>query len=274
MTMKTVGIDELLSWAFVHELPKGGGVDGLDNANSAWRMIFASSWGKVSRFAELMTMVDTGSRGEGMWIEQGEPHEDAVAVGEAVAALADCDIVLPEGWNPLADWGEVADGALAKSAVAAAIARFNARTPSRRAAHLVSLVIGTAVLGREPAWDAEQPKVRMVMREGRPAWFRIIQVRDDLGQMHPREVDGYNPRGGRPHRGAYRKFEFADDPVGDILARLDRQLWAAALARLDRQLRPKLAAHRLRACGIEASPWPGGHDHPPVGLVKARRMAA
>jgi hypothetical protein len=49
--MKTVTMEELLTWAFVHELPKGGGVDGLDNANSAWRMLEASSWGKITSFA-------------------------------------------------------------------------------------------------------------------------------------------------------------------------------------------------------------------------------
>ena len=89
--MRTVTIEELLSWAFVHELPKGGGVDGLANANSAWRMLQASSWGKITSFAELMTLVDTGfSDGSGNYLfEQGAPHDDALALGEAAQAVVE-----------------------------------------------------------------------------------------------------------------------------------------------------------------------------------------
>src|SRR5690606_18311416 len=213
--MKTVTIEELLSWAFVHELPKGGGVDGLQNPNSAWRMLQASSWGKVTAFAELMTLIDTGPGGGNFFIEQGEPHEDALVVGEAVAALAHQEAAIPQDWWPLGDWQlhDEVSRTLAEAAVARALDRWRQRTPARRAAGIVNLVVGTAILGRAPHWEAPQPKVRMVMRSGKPAWFRMVTVRDDLGHPHEREVDGYDARRGRRHRDAYRKFEFAEDPV-------------------------------------------------------------
>lgn len=257
--MRSVTIDEILTWAFVHELPKGGGVNGLDNANSAWRMLQASSWGKVASWAELMTLVDCGpGDADNFMIEQGAPHDDALAIGEAVAELAHCDIIVPQGWTPLCDWAldddRMAD--LVETATARAVEVFFLRPPLRRAAHLVSLVVGTAVLGREPVWDAPVSAIRMVERGGRPAWFVRRTLRDATsGKDFEAEVDGYNQRSGRPVRGAYRKYELSTDPRGDILARLDRELWAVALAALEKTIANRLSGHRLLKSDIERAPW-------------------
>lgn len=258
--MKTVTIEELVSWAFVHELPKGGGVEGLDNANSAWRMLQASSWGKVDRFAELMTLVDQG-RGDrdNYFIEQGEPHDDAIAVGEAVAGLGGAEIVIPAGWRPLEDWprGDEMFDRLKDEAVAATVERFRLRPHRRQASHLVSLVVGTAVLGRRPDFAAEAPKLRMVERGGRPAWFVRRRMTDTLGNVHEIEVDGFNRRTCRPLKGAYRRYMFSDDPAGDILARLDWQLWISALRLVEAGIADKLVSHRLAAWDCGPFPWGG-----------------
>lgn len=256
--MKTVTMEELLSWSFVHELPKGGGVDGLANANSAWRMIEASSWGKVLGFAELLTLVDCGhGDASNFLIEQGEPHEDAVTVGRAVAALGACDVAIPDGWNPFGDWPATDDvfvGVTAQ-AVATTVARYRKLGAARRGRGIVNLVVGTAVLGREPKWEAEPPKVQMVERDGKPAWFVKRAVRDEFGITHEIEVDGYNGRTHRAQPGAYRKYRFSDDPAGDILSRLDHQIWVAALARLERTLVDQLVGHRLVHGSRSATPW-------------------
>lgn len=254
--MKTVTIEELLVWSFLHELPKGGGTDGLDNANSAWRMLLASSWGKVSAFGELMAMVDVDRGGGNFWIDQGEPHGDAIVVGEAVAALGFCDVVIPPAWNVLSDWAD--QHGLAAGAIADVVRHFEARTSARRAAGLVSLVVGTAVLGKRPDWQADEPKVKMVERRGRPAWFVMRRVVDpNSGMPHMIETDGYNARTHRPFKGAYRKFVYSDDPTGFILSRLDWQMWVAALRRIEADVRPKLAAHRLAPWEAPMAPW---HD--------------
>jgi hypothetical protein len=252
LDMKTVTIEELLTWAFVHELPKGGGVDGLDNMNSAWRMLQASSWGKVSAFAELLAVVDV-DRGAGTYFEQGEPHDDAIVIGQAVADLIHNEIIIPEGWNALSDWPDH-DG-LVMPAVARAIEVFSLRSKMRRNSGIVSLVVGTAVLGRRPDWSSEPSKVRMVERAGRPAWFSMKRVTDNLGQTYDIEVDGYNARSGRPVRGAYRKYEFSTNPTGDILARLDYQIWVAALRVLESGLSDKLTGHRLMPMPVSITPW-------------------
>jgi hypothetical protein len=263
--MKTVTIDELLTWAFVNELTKGGGVDGLANANSAWRMLEASSWGKITSFAELGTLIDRSGDGSNYWLEQGEPHEDAVTVGRAVAELALCDVMVPADWNALADWPET-DG-LADAAVARAVERFSLRTTSRRGAQIVSIVVGTAILGREPDYSAEPSKIRIIERGGKPAWFMQKRVTDNLGQTYDLEVDGYNGRSHRPNRGAYRKYEFSVDPVGDILARLDYQIWVGALRLLEREVAPHLVAHRIVACDRSMTPWLD-RDMAVISLVK------
>ena len=261
--MKTVTMEELLSWAFIHELPKGGGVDGLDNANSAWRMLEASSWGKITSFAELGTLIDSG-RGDNYLFEQGEPHEDAVAVGRAVHQLASCDLVLPAGWNPLADWPDT-EG-LAEAAVARIVARVEARTQARRGGELVSLAKGTAILGKAPNWQSEPSKLRTVERGGKPAWFMLRTMKDSFGKTHTVEVDGYNPRAGRPHRDAYRKQELSTAPDGDILSRLDHQIWVAINRRLEAELSGHLIDHRLAASDRSMTPW-FAHEGRGVAIV-------
>jgi hypothetical protein len=270
--MKTVTIEELLTWAFVHELPKGGGVDGLANMNSAWRMLQASSWGKISAYAELMTLVDIDRGGGGnFFIDQGEPHEDALAVGEAVAALGHCDVMFPEGWNPLADWPD--DDGLVMPAVGRTVERYMLRPSLRRAANIVSTVIGCAVLGRAPDWASEPSKVRMVERAGRPAWFVKRVMRDSLGRDYEVETNGYNGRTHRPVRGAYRKYEFSTDPAGDILSRLDWQLWVLALRHVAEKVRPKLAEHSLLPCEEIVAPWIGS-DRGGVWLIEPKEKVA
>jgi hypothetical protein len=156
--MKTVTIEELLTWAFVHELPKGGGVDGLDNANSAWRMLEASSWGKITSFAELGALIDTGGNGNNYFIEQGEPHEDAVTIGRAVAGLQRCDVAIPANWPALADWPDT-DG-MAEDAVKRAVDRYMVRTAPRASSALSSAPRSSAASRTtkpsraRPAWSS------------------------------------------------------------------------------------------------------------------------
>mgnify|MGYP001075171767 CR=1 FL=1 len=276
--MKTKTIEELLSWAFVHELPKGGGVDGLDSVNSAWRMLQASSWGKITAFAELMTMVQVDRGDAGMWLEQGDPHEDALVVGQAVADLALCDVMIPADWNALADWPD--DDGLVPAAVARTVERYQLRPAMRRRAGIVSLVVGTAILARDPDWQAEPSKVRMVERGGRPAWFVERHLTDEFGRKVVMEVDGFNARTCRPLKGAYRKYEFSEDPTGDILGRLDWQIWVSALRLLEREIAPRLAGHRLQACDRSMTPWlpddRGGVRLVPLpaGKGRAKKFAA
>ncbi|MEN5300180.1 hypothetical protein ABE530_17830 [Brucella sp. TWI559] len=265
--MKTVTIEELLVWAFVHELPKGGGTDGLDNIHSAWRQMEASSWGKVLGFAELMTLVDRDRPEPGMWIEQGAPHEDALEIGRAVADLAGFDVSFPEGWNPVADWHEQGD--LTRDAVARAVERFSLRTADKRGASIVALVISSAILGRTPDFGALEPDQALIERNGKPAWFMLRFAKDAFGREYSLEVDGYNHRTKRPQHGAYLKYEFLPDPLSDILGRIDYQIWVAALLQLESALANKLTSHRLTYSTFSATPWLEEKDMLGVQLFRA-----
>ena len=243
--MKNKTIEELLSWAFVHELTKGGGAVGLESGNSAWATIIG-----------LGTRIDTFRKpGEpvGMVIEQGEPHDDAVAVGRAVAELANCEVMIPEGWNALADWPDT-DG-LADAVVARAVEQYRLRPFHHRAEMLVATIIGQAILGKEMDWAADPSPIRMVERGGKPAWFVRRTIAGELGASYVAEVDGFNPRTKRPQPDAYRKYELSRDPLGDILGRLSYQAWVACLRHLGVVLSGKLSAHRVAPCDRSMTPW-------------------
>lgn len=266
--MKTVTIEELLVWAFVHELPKGGGTDGLDSIHSAWRQLEASSWGKVLGYAELMTLVDRDRADPGTWIEQGAPHEDALEVGRAVAQLAKYDVVFPEGWNPVTDWIEQGD--LTRDAVSRAIERFSLRPANKRGTSIMTLVISTAILGRLPDFYAPEPEREVFKRGGQyPSWFIQRQAVDAFGREYTLEIDGFNRRSHRPYRGAYQKFVLTPDPLADILGRIDYQIWVAALLELESTLATSLTAHRLTYSVLSATPWLEEKDMLGVQLFRA-----
>lgn len=261
--MRITTIEELLTWAFVDELSKGGGVNGLDNSNSAWRQIDCSSWGLVSDFAEHMAVIDRDRSAPGMWIEQGAPHEDALEVGQAVRELANLEVVFPEGWSPIADWPETYG--LGDEAVRNAVDRFMLRSPQARQAHIVGLIISTAVLNRIPDFEAPMPETQVVTRMGRPCWFVQRTIQGSLGQCYVIEADGYNPRTKAPQRGAYRKYEFTIDPAADIMGRIDYQIWVAALKYLETALMPRLIDSRLRHTDRSFTPWLDDYDG--LGLI-------
>lgn len=266
--MKTVTIEELLVWAFVHELPKGGGADGLDNIHSAWRQLEASSWGKVLGYAELMTLIDRDRPAPGTWVEQGAPHEDALEIGRAVADLAKYDVMFPESWNPVGDWNEQGD--LTRDAVARAVERFSLRPADKRGASIVTLVISTAILGRIPDHAAPEPECEVFKRRGfHPSWFMQRKAVDTFGREYTIEIDGFNRRSHRPYRGAYQKFILTPDPLADILGRIDYQIWVAALAELESALSDRLINHKLSFSQRTATPWLGEKDMLGVQLFRA-----
>lgn len=266
--MKTVTIEELLVWAFVHELPKGGGADGLDNIHSAWRQLEASSWGKVLGYAELMTLVDRDRPAPGTWVEQGAPHDDALEIGRAVADLAKYDVMFPEGWNPVGDW--VDQGELTRDAVARAVERFSLRPAGKRGASIVSLVISTAILGRVPDYAAPEPECEVFKRGGlHPSWFMQRQAVDAFGREYSVEIDGYNRRSHRPYPGAYQKFILTPDPLSDILGRIDYQIWAASLKVLESAVANTLTDHRMTFSTVSATPWIEEKDMLGIQLFRA-----
>lgn len=247
--MKKTTIEALLTWAFTLELPKIG-------TSEASYSAAPSTWGILSDVINLGTMIDKSPNGYGVisgFSYEGEPHEDALVVGDAVRALADRNFEIGEGWNPFPDW-EDPHGLIADE-VARVSAEQLGRSGRLNGRHVVSLVTTAAILKRGPDWRCDEPKTVMVMSNGKPAWFIMRKCRDRTGAILNYEDNGFDQRKQRPKSGAYRKYRLDHSARGAILSRLDWQLWQAALEDLSESLCGRLQSHELAPFYPDRQPW-------------------
>ncbi|MFN3321487.1 MAG: hypothetical protein ACK43M_22385 [Allorhizobium sp.] len=248
--MKTTTIEDLLSWAFLFELPKLQAR--ADDDGSAVR----SAWQTLSNYGELGTLIDRSPNHYGVipgYLVEGDPHPDAIAVGDAVRDLANVRFDIPEGWNPLPDIED--PYGLIAAEVAAVVDEIRQKPDQLAGQHMIALVTTAAVLKRGPDWHVEPPEYQEVSIRGRPRWFVTVINRDRFGRETEVEEDGMDRKAGRPKPGAYRKYELEFPIRGDILSRLDWQLWQDALRRLSELLAPRLASHALRPFAADRQPW-------------------
>lgn len=248
---KTVRIENLLTWAFCEELCKvgSGGGEGLS-------AVASSNWSVTQDMATLGTLIDKSPNAWGVvpgFIEDGDPHPDALAVGAAVRALAGISFEIPAGWAPFPEF-EDEHGLIARE-VERVICEARLKGERLSGRHLVALVTGAAILGQGPDWRCDAPGVRMVSANGKPRWFVTRKAKDALGREYAFETDGYDKAKCKPLRGAYRKYELDRMMRGDILSRLDWQLWQDALDHLANQLRGRLEAHALLPFYPVRQPW-------------------
>jgi hypothetical protein len=249
--MKKVTIEQLLTWAFVHELPKIGAPVADIGAG------FSMAWSVMSEVAALGTIVDRSPNAYGVipgFVTMGDPHPDAVLVGEAVNDLADRGgFEIGEGWNPFPEWSD--EHGLIAAEVSRAVAALRLKRDALGGRHVVNLVRRCAILGRGPDWTATQPKVRMVTAKGKPAWFVMKKKHDSLRRVYLFEANGFDERKQRPVKGAYRKYELSEPITGDILSRLDWQLWQDALEQLHEELSGRLVLNDLLPFRPDRAPW-------------------
>ncbi len=249
--MKKIGIQELLTWAFCNELPKAGMVEGAGPSMACGSAGFAE-------FAELGTIIDRSPNAFGvipMFSYEGEPHDDAVKVGQAVRALDEHDFEIAANWNPFADWKD--DHGLIAAETSRIIRDLqesrNARLNGRQ---IVSLVTSCAVLKRGPDWSAVEPRVVPISHNGKdPAWFVKRRCKDSLGRPMDREVDGFDYQKRRPVKGAYHKYRLDGSIIASVLSRLEYQIWQSALETLCERLSGRLEAHDLLPFRPVRQPW-------------------
>jgi hypothetical protein len=251
--MKTMLIEELLSWAFCEELCKVGSSGGGDGLT----VVAQSNWSVTREMATLGTLIDKSPNFYGVipgFIEDGEPHADALAVGEAVRWLGrNMFLVIEDGWNPFPDLDD-RHGLIARE-VERVLCEVRLKGERLSGRHLVGLVTGCAILKRGPDWSAPQPGFRMVMSGGKPAWFVMKKAKDALNREYEFEANGYDAKRCKPVRGAYRKFELDRMMRSDILSRLDWQLWCDALSKIAERLDGRLVAHRIAGGLPVRAPW-------------------
>jgi hypothetical protein len=244
--MKQIAIIQLLEWAYRHELPKAERPGGGLGASTS------SSWGMVYELGILGTVIDASINGYGVvpaYMDEGDPHPDALLVGEAVAGLAGARISIGEDWSPFPDWAD-ADGL-----VAACVARVRPRLAAMGGQEIQAMLIARAVLGRKPDWRGEEPGRAMVMRGATPGWFMKEIGKDAYGNSVEREVDGFNPRSRRPRPGAYRKYRLTEDVAGLAIDRFRRTVWALAVRHVAQEVAGRLSSHQLTAEVPTIAPW-------------------
>ncbi|WP_339760745.1 hypothetical protein [uncultured Hoeflea sp.] len=244
--MKQIPIIQLLEWAYRHELPKAERPGGRIGPSAP------SSWGMVYNLGILGTVIDAPVNGYGVvaiGMDEGEPHPDAMKVGAAVAGLASARISIGEDWSPFPEWVD-GDGL-----VAACVARVRSRLAAMSGQEIQALLIARAVLGRKPDWRGDEPGRTMITRSGKPAWFMKEIGQDAYGNTVEREVDGFNYRGQRPRKGAYRKYRLSDDVAGLAIDRFRRTVWALAVRHVAQRVAGQLSSHELTAEVPTLAPW-------------------
>lgn len=247
--MKKISIEALLTWAFAEELPKVGTVEGGPSAAP-------STWGVLSDVITLGTMVDRSPNCYGVissFAYDGEPHADALIVGDAVRSLAARTFEIGAGWYPFPEWED--PQGLVRTEVERIAQEQVGRNGRLNGRHVVSLVSTAAILKRGPDWHCEEPKTVMVTNGGKPAWFVTRRCKDRTGATVLYEDNGFDQRKQRPRAGAYRKYRLAQSVRGSVLARLDWQLWQSALEELHDVLKCRLQSHDLVHFYPNRQPW-------------------
>jgi hypothetical protein len=235
---KRIDIEKLLKWTYCEELPKAlkrGGKPVVEGSN------FYS----IVQLAVLGTRVDTsgGTPDHQLAGFFDETHPDALKIHEAVLALDDLEVELPEDWWPFPELAEM--GAYGEAAMSAAIASL---TKVDEDGHrllkrpMSSLIQKHAILGGCPNAEMIVPELKVVTGEnGGPIWFRKVghTYYDDDGTRVKTTIeleDGWDKHRRRPKRGAYQKFYLDPDPVPMIVAQGEYELWVAGMRELSQNL--------------------------------------
>ncbi|MGQ3078558.1 MAG: hypothetical protein ACT6RT_10950 [Allorhizobium sp.] len=221
--------------------------------------------------AVLGTLIDRSPNIFGVipgFIEEGDPHPDALAVGRGVRRLNEIGFDVPDGWMPFPEFDDP-HGLIAVE-VERVVSEVRLKGDRLGGRHLVALVTGAAILGHGPDWSCEQPSFRLVEVRGKPRWFMTKKVPDSLGRVYEIEVDGFDAKRQRPMRGAYRKYELSRMMRSEILSRLDWQLWQDALEVLGNLLAGQLSAHRIAAFSPDRQPWARKKKYAGAGQVSEK----
>lgn len=243
-------IEGLLAWAFCQELCKvGSGGDRVPLGGG-------SAWSMVSEYAALGTLIDRSPNDHGVipgFLEEGDPHPDALLVAEVVDKLPEARFHIGPDWKPFPEFHD--EHGLIAAEVARVVSEVNINRERIGSSHIRGLVVRAAILRRGPDWRCDQPRFLPIKRNGKECWFISQEVRDSLGRVYLHEVNGYDVKRGRPMSGAYRRFELAEPIYAEVYARLDWQLWQDALHKIAEELQGRLAEHRIMPFTPDRQPW-------------------
>jgi hypothetical protein len=276
---RTMTAEDAVVWAWREELPKAPGLpSGPDQ--------FISAWKRTSQFAEYLSLVDKfGVNRFGCVPDLSAdrwPHDDAIAIADAIFALDQADIELPEDWRPAPEL-DAFDGLGAK-AVSDAWRRMtvtDAEGHARLRLKPSDLVIRHAVLGMRADLGLDDVTVEVEKgANGKAKWFVradqwavIGRAPDgsDITELRTYETPGIDKRG-HPMPNAYQKRFLDPDPVWTIVARAEHEIWHSTLCLMAQDLAGRLSSVEIGMPVTPSRPWE--HEAARVGRVLPDLVAA
>lgn len=242
--MTTIGIEDLVRWAWLDELPK---VAPTGRFRAPAALGYVNTWaatvglshqcrsGSLNHFGAVFDPAATG-----------EPHPDALAVASAVARLDDMVIVEPSDVDWFGRWGDL--GRLGEVAVSRAwslVVRAERHDGKIGDGVILqglasTIVVRASILDRWPDWRGDAPVVVPDLHPGgRPKWVRLVDravAWDGEGnpvRFEKVEVDGFNRTTQRPFAGAWQANRLDPDPTPVLAERIRWAMlhaWMSALA--------------------------------------------
>jgi hypothetical protein len=255
---RSIGIEELLSWAYLLELPKD---QGSSNAEA--------NWDRLAQYGSLGGIDTRPDAGEIQLQWSGLPDPDAVAVGKAVTALKPRPIdwekeyeIIAGDLSALVSINDLSGGRPQRSLDTGGSgwgrsqiekARFDTGADGRgvtahpaesvRDVLLVNtirpapLVVRHAIKGTRPDWRTEQMRPIMMLAE-RSTLAKVI------GRCKAKNL--YTT-------GSYCPLRWSPSPIEVVLARADYRVWHEALCELSRGL--SLERFAINPFAASAAPW-------------------
>ncbi len=251
---RRVGIEEALRWAYRDELPK-------TPRAAPSHMPLVSQWRQVEEFFEELSLAGLDENRFGLVADpfaQNEPHADAIRIHEAVRALEEFDIDMPDGWPWLGDGA----GALRCGAgVRDLVFRADRGGKLRLRFSVPMLIAHHAIMGDAPDWRAEDFTESVeTWPNGRPKYFRKMRQWFD-GPNGPVEdvfevvVQTGHRAGGLPVEECYTKPVLDPDPTFEFVSRAKYEVWRAALDVLAIDLEGELETIDVQESARAREPW-------------------
>ncbi|MFC5036805.1 hypothetical protein ACFPFT_08685 [Tianweitania sediminis] len=263
-------VEAVLAWAYRDELPKAPKI-------AAGPRDILGGWNKTSQWEEYLSLVELHGVNEYGCVPdfsaQAWPCADAKLIADAVHTLNDCDLQMPEGWNPAPELD--AFGGLGAKAISTAWRRMTLQDGSGHARLRVKpsdLIIRRAVMGYNLDSLRLDHVTCEVERTGRRERYflqklmHVVVGQDSKGQDITRpemvEVEGWSARQRRPLPGAYTKSYLDPDPVATIMERAEHEIWVAAMGLLHDAVAHQLQDIIMLPSTVPAEPWAQNKPQP------------
>lgn len=256
--------EEAVVWAWREELPKAPRMPSGPDA-------FIGAWSKTAEFADYLSLVDKfGVNRFGCvpdFSAERWPHDDATAIADAIFALDQSAIELPEDWRPAPELDDY-DGLGAK-AVSDAWRKMTVTDREggfRLRLKPSDLVIRHAILGQRKDLSLDDVtietekgangKARWFVRQDQ--WVTIGKAADgtEITELRSYEAPGIDKRG-HPLPNAYQKRFLDPDPVWTIVARAEHEIWHSTLSLMAEELSGRLQSIEIGMPVTAARPWEG-----------------